>query len=209
LEAAGGSAVFVVADGKLIGAVVLADSIRESSARAVAHLRELGLKTVMLTGDNPDATKEVSRTVQIDSVVSKATPADKVAEVKKLQSQGEVVVLVGDGINDAPALAQADVGIALASGTDIAMGAASITLMRPDLQLLALAVGLSRATMRIIKQNLGWAFGYNVLLIPVAAGVLYPWLGVSLNPILAAVAMAFSSVSVVANSLRLRRVKLV
>jgi len=209
LEAAGGSAVFVVADGKLIGAVVLADSIRESSARAVAHLRELGLKTVMLTGDNPDAAKEVSRTVQIDAVVSKATPADKVAEVKKLQSQGEVVVLVGDGINDAPALAQADVGIALASGTDIAMGAASITLMRPDLQLLALAVGLSRATMRIIKQNLGWAFGYNVLLIPVAAGVLYPWLGVSLNPILAAAAMAFSSVSVVANSLRLRRVKLV
>ncbi|MGC8833032.1 MAG: heavy metal translocating P-type ATPase [Armatimonadota bacterium] len=209
LETADGTTVFVSADGKLIGAVVLADTIRESSAKAVAHLRKLGVKTVMLTGDSQKTADEVARAVQVDAVVSKATPADKVAEVKKLQARGEVVVLVGDGINDAPALAQANVGIALASGTDIAMGAAPITLIRPDLGLLAPAVALSRATMWVIRQNLVWAFGYNVLLIPVAAGALYPWLGVSLNPMLAAAAMAFSSISVVANSLRLKRVKLV
>ncbi|HEX7242176.1 MAG TPA: heavy metal translocating P-type ATPase [Longimicrobiaceae bacterium] len=200
--------VYVAVDGELAGVLAVADPVRDTSRRAVARMKRMGLEVVMLTGDNRRTAEAVAREAGVDRVVAGVLPEGKVAEVRRLQEEGRVVAMVGDGINDAPALAQADVGIAIGTGTDIAAEAADVVLMRGDLHGVAAAVELSRRTMRTMKQNLFWAFVYNVVGIPVAAGVLYPATGLLLSPILASAAMAFSSVSVVANSLRLRRARL-
>ena len=179
--------------------------MRPEAAETVTALRRLGLRVLMLTGDRPETARAVARAVGIDEVRARVRPDGKAAVVRELQDQGATVVMAGDGINDAPALAQADLGIAMGAGTDIAMAAGDVTLVRSDLRGVLTAVRLSRRTVRTIKQNLTWAFSYNVLLIPVAAGALFPVLGVQLDPMLAACAMALESLSVVGNSLRLRR----
>jgi Cu+-exporting ATPase len=196
--------VLVAVDGRAAGLIAIADPVRETSRAAVAELRALGLEVVMLTGDDERTARAVAREVGIERVVSEVLPSAKLAVVEGLKTEGKVVAMVGDGINDAPALAAADVGIAVGSGTDVAVEAADIALMRPDLRGVAEAIGLARATMRTIRQNLFWAFAYNVVGIPVAAGVLYPAFGILLTPTMGAAAMALSSVSVVTNSLRLR-----
>ena len=196
---------FVVVDGVLAGLIAVADPIKASSRDAVAQLQAMGLEVVMLTGDHQRTASAVARLAGIDRVVAGVLPAGKVAEIVRLQVTGRVVAMIGDGINDAPALAQADVGMAIGTGTDIAIDAGDIVLMRGDLRTAAQAIALARRTMRTMQQNLFWAFVYNVIGIPVAAGVLYPAFGLMLSPILASAAMAFSSVSVVSNSLRLRR----
>jgi Cu+-exporting ATPase len=208
LAAEGKTPMYVAIDGKLAGLVAVADPIRETSRAAIRRLHGMGLKVVMLTGDNRHTADAVARAAGIDRVVAEVLPEGKVAEIRRLQDAGETVAMVGDGINDAPALAQSDVGIAIGTGTDVAMEAADVTLMRGDLGGVAAAIHLSRRTMRTMKQNLFWAFIYNVIGIPIAAGILYPAFGLLLSPILASAAMAFSSVSVVFNSLRLRRVRL-
>ena len=204
----GKTPIYVSLDGKSAGIIAVADPLKESSVEALEKLRKLGLNVVMLTGDNKKTAEAIARKAGIDGVISEVLPEDKVHEIKKLQSERRQVAMVGDGINDAPALAQADVGIAIGSGTDVAMEASDITLIKGDLRGVASAIELSKRTIRVIKQNLFWAFFYNTAGIPVAAGVLYPFFGILLNPIFASAAMAFSSVSVVSNSLRLRRVKL-
>ncbi len=204
----GKTPIYVSLDGKSAGLIAVADPLKESSVEALEKLKKLGLKVVMLTGDNKKTAEAIARKAGIDGVISEVLPEDKVHEIRKLQSEGRRVAMVGDGINDAPALAQADVGIAIGSGTDVAMEASDITLIKGDLRGVASAIELSKRTIRVIKQNLFWAFFYNTAGIPVAAGVLYPFFGILLNPIFASAAMAFSSVSVVSNSLRLRRVKI-
>jgi len=202
--AQGDTPVYVAADGTLAAAIGVGDRLKPGAPEAIRRLRAMGLDVVMLTGDHRATAEAVARAAGIERVVAEVLPEGKVAEVRRLQAEGRVVAMVGDGINDAPAIAQADVGIAIGTGTDIAMQASDLTLMRGDLGGVAAAIELSRRTMRTMKQNLFWAFAYNVIGIPVAAGVLYPFIGLLLSPILASAAMAFSSVSVVSNSLRLR-----
>ncbi|CAN5664875.1 heavy metal translocating P-type ATPase [soil metagenome] len=204
LAGEGKTPVYVAVDGRLAALLAIADPIRSTSRDAIDRLRRLGLDVMLLTGDNERTANAIARAAGIDQVVAGVLPDGKVAELKRLQSDGKIVAMVGDGINDAPALAQADIGMAMGTGTDIAAEAADVVLMRGDLTSVVQAVRLSRSTMRTMKQNLFWAFIYNVIGIPVAAGALYPLLGLLLSPILASLAMAFSSVSVVTNSLRLR-----
>jgi Cu+-exporting ATPase len=202
----GKTVVYLAVAGRLLGLIAAADLLKADAAAAVAALRTRGIEVLMLTGDRRATAEAIARQAGIDRVLAEVLPEDKARQVRALrESNASVVAMVGDGINDAPALAAADVGIAMGSGTDVAIEAADVTLMRGDVGGVVVAVDLSRRTIRIIKENLAWAFGYNVILIPVAAGVLYPLWGLLLSPMLAGAAMAFSSVSVVVNSLRLRR----
>ncbi|MDR0471208.1 MAG: cadmium-translocating P-type ATPase [Nitrososphaerota archaeon] len=203
-----GRGVTVLVDGQYMGRVVVLDKPKASSHAAIAKLKNRGIETVMITGDNKETAEAVAKQVGIERVFAEVMPQDKAEQVKKLQKEGRRVAMVGDGINDAPALAQADIGIAIGSGTDVAMESASIVLMKGDLVVVPMAINLSRATIRNIKQNLFWAFGYNVVGIPIAAGVLYVFGGPLLTPIFAAGAMSLSSVSVVMNALRLKGAKL-
>ena len=195
---------FVVVDGKAAGLIGVADPIKDTAPEAIRELHREGLRIVMLTGDSQTTAKAVAAKLAIDDVIAEVLPDQKAAAVKRLQDQGHVVAMAGDGINDAPALAQAEVGIAMGTGTDVAMEAADITLVKGDLRGIVRARRLSDATMRNIRQNLFFAFIYNSLGVPVAAGVLYPLFGVLLSPMIAAAAMSFSSVSVIVNALRLR-----
>jgi Cu+-exporting ATPase len=206
LRAEGKTAMFVAVDGKVAGLLSVADPIKETTQEAIDKLHEEKVRIVMLTGDNETTAKAVAEKLGIDEYVGEVLPEDKAAGVKDFQQKGSVVAMAGDGINDAPALAQAQVGIAMGTGTDVAMESARVTLVKGDLRGIVRARLLSKATMRNIKQNLFFAFIYNALGVPIAAGVLYPVFGLLLSPMIAAAAMSFSSVSVVANALRLRRV---
>jgi Cu+-exporting ATPase len=208
LQEEGKTAVFVAIDGKPAGILAVADPIKPTTAEAIRDLHTLGLKLVMLTGDNRRTAAAVARQLSLDAVEAEIEPAGKVAYVTKLRAEGKHVAMAGDGINDAPALSEAEVGIAMGTGADVAMQSAGITLVRGDLRGLATAIRLSHATMRNIRENLFFAFLYNALGIPVAAGVLYPFFGLLLSPIIAGAAMSLSSVSVISNALRLRKVKL-
>ena len=207
-SAAGQTPLWVAVDGRLAGLILVADRVRANSRAAVAEFRRAGLRVVMLTGDNQRVARAMGEQVGVTDVIAEVLPEGKLEAIRRLQSEGRVVAMVGDGVNDAPALAQADVGVAMASGSDVAMEAGDVTVMRSDLHGVSEAMRLSRATMRVMRQNLFWAFAYNVVMIPLAAGVLYPVWGVRLSPVLASAAMAFSSVSVVTNSLRLSGWKL-
>lgn len=205
--AEGKTPVYAAIDGRLAAVIAIADAVKSGSPGTIARLTQLGLTVTMLTGDHQGTAEAVARRSGIARVVAGVLPEGKVAEIKRLQEAGEVVAMVGDGINDAPALAQADVGIAVGTGADIAREASDVTLMRPDLRAVVSTILLARRTMRVMKQNLFWAFVYNVIGIPIAAGALYPLFGLLLSPVLASAAMAFSSVSVVSNSLRLQQAR--
>jgi Cu+-exporting ATPase len=208
LREQGQTVVLVAVDGRVAGLLGIADRVKETTKEALAALHAEGVRVVMVTGDNAATAGAVARATGIDVVVADVLPEQKVAEVDRLQREGHRVAMAGDGINDAPALARADVGIAMGTGTDVAMESAEVTLVKGDLRGIARARRLSRATMRNIRQNLFFAFVYNVLGVPMAAGALYPFLGILLSPMIASAAMTFSSVSVIANALRLRRVQL-
>ena len=223
LSAQGKTPMFLACDDRAMGLVAVADTVKQEASEGLAKLRDMGLEVVMLTGDNTQTAHTIASELGMNWVEAEVLPQDKAAVIKRLQSEGRRVAMVGDGINDAPALVQSDVGMAMGSGTDVAMESADITLIRSDVNGVAAALDLSKQTIRTIKQNLFWAFFYNVMLIPVAAGALYPvFQGIGgvpgsldfffgeqgfLNPALAALAMAFSSVTVVSNSLRLRQTK--
>ena len=204
----GKTSAFVAVDGLPAGLLAIADTLKETTAAAVARLRKMGLEVIMLTGDDRRAAQAMALDAGIDRVLPEVLPGEKAEVVRKLQSEGKRVAMVGDGINDAPALVQADLGIAIGTGTDVAMESSDITLISGDPAGVASAIELSRRTVRAIRQNLFWAFFYNVVGIPIAAGVLFPVFGILLNPMIASMAMAFSSVSVVSNSLRLRRARI-
>jgi Cu+-exporting ATPase len=206
LAAEGKTCVFVAEGIRAIGIICLSDVPRESAKETITTLKDMGLKVAMITGDNISTARAVGIALGIEQIMAEVLPADKANEINRLREQGEVVAMVGDGINDAPALTAADIGIAIGAGTDVAMEASDITLIKDDLRSVPMAIRLSFETMKVIRQNLFWAFFYNILGIPVAAGVLYPFFGILLNPEFAAAAMALSSVSVVSNSLRLKRV---
>ena len=199
---------FAAIDGKPAGLLGVADPVKASTPEAIDLLHQEGLRIVMLTGDNRTTAESVARRLKIDEVQAEVLPEQKVAAIKRFQAEGHIVAMAGDGINDAPALAQAHVGIAMGTGTDVAMESAGVTLVKGDLRAIARARRLSHGTMRNIRQNLFFAFVYNMLGVPVAAGVLYPFIGVLLSPMIASAAMTFSSVSVIANALRLRKIVL-
>ena len=207
LACEGKTPMYIAINNKIAGIIAVADILKENSAKAIKKLHEMGIEVAMITGDNKKTAQAIASQVGIDRVLAEVLPQDKSSEVKKLQEEGKFVAMVGDGINDAPALAQADIGIAIGSGTDVAMESADIVLMRSDLLDVPIAIRLSKSTMTNIKENLFWAFGYNVIGIPIAAGVLYLFGGPLLNPVIAALAMAFSSTSVLLNALRLKRFK--
>ena len=209
LSEAGKTPLWIAVNGELAGMIAVADTVKPTSVQAIRQMHAGGLRVVMLTGDNERTSGAIARMVGVDEVVAGVLPAGKVDSVKRLQAEGHVIAMVGDGVNDAPALAQADVGLTMANGADIAMEAGDVTLMRNDLTGVAMAIALSRGTMRVMRQNLFWAFVYNVIGIPLAAGALYPVFGLLLSPVLASAAMALSSFSVVMNSLRLRRLNLI
>jgi len=208
LENQGQTAMLLSFDGKIVGLIAVADTLKEYSKTAVEMLHQMGKKVAIITGDNQRVGQAIAKQVGIDRVLAEVLPQEKSAEIKKLQSEGNIVAMVGDGINDAPALAQADLGIALGSGTDVAMETGEIILIKDDLRDVVIAIDLSKYTLKKIKQNLFWAFFYNVIGIPIASGILYPFTGWLLNPAIAAAAMAFSSVSVVLNSLSMKKYKL-
>jgi Cu+-exporting ATPase len=208
LAAEGKTAIYVAIDGVLAGLLAVADPIRDTSRSAIARMHHMGLDVVMLTGDTQRTADAIARLAGVDRVVAGVLPEGKVTEISRLQSEGRVVAMVGDGVNDSPSIAKADVGMAIGTGTDVAIEAADVVLMRADLNSAVDAIELSRRTMQTMKQNLFWAFAYNVIGIPIAAGVLYPAFGILLSPVLASAAMAFSSVSVVGNSLRLRHARI-
>jgi Cu+-exporting ATPase len=208
LQKEGQTVVFVAINNRAAGIIAIADPIKASTQNAIRELRQLGLKIIMLTGDNERTARAVSEKLGIDQVEAGVAPKDKHARIEALRREGAIVAMAGDGINDAPALAAADVGIAMGTGTDVAMESAGITLVKGDLNGIVHAFRLSRVVMRNIRQNLFFAFVYNALGIPIAAGIFYPWFGWLLSPILAGAAMSLSSVSVIGNALRLQRVKL-
>jgi Cu+-exporting ATPase len=202
---AGKTPLYVALGGELAAIIAVADPMKETTPEAIAALQAQGLRVVMITGDNNRTARAIGQRLGIEEVVAEVLPTGKADVIRQLQAGGERVAFVGDGINDAPALAQADIGLAIGTGTDIAIESADVVLMSGDLNGVPRAIALSKATIANIRQNLVWAFGYNVLLIPVAAGALYPAFGVLLSPMVAGLAMALSSVSVLANALRLRR----
>ena len=208
LRTDGKTVMFVAVDGVVVGLLGVADPIKESTPEAIRQLHREGMRIVMLTGDNRTTATAVANELDIDELNAEVLPDQKAEVVKHLQSEGSVVAMAGDGINDAPALAQAHVGIAMGTGTDVAMESAGVTLVKGDLRGIVRARRLSRATMRNIRENLFFAFAYNSLCVPIAAGVLYPFFGLLLSPMIAAAAMSFSSVSVIGNALRLRRVEI-
>jgi Cu+-exporting ATPase len=205
LEEDGKTVMFLAMNRNVMGAIAVADTLKEHSLEAVKQLKEMGLEIIMLSGDNEKTANAIGRKLGINRVIAEVLPADKAKIIKNLQGEGKMVAMVGDGINDAPALAQADVGIAIGGGTDVAKEVGGIILIKDDLRDVVTAIQLSKSMMGKIKQNLFWAFFYNIAFIPVAAGALYPIFHTLLNPIFAAIAMAFSSVTVVTNSLLLRR----
>jgi Cu+-exporting ATPase len=208
LSRMGRTLMYVAVDGKFSALMAAADTVKKSSREAITKLKSMGIDVYMITGDNKNTANVIASEVGIDHVLSDVLPGEKAGEVKRLQESGRKVAMVGDGINDAPALVQADVGMAIGTGTDVAVESADVVLMRGDLNEVPAAIALGRATIRNIKQNLFWAFVYNLLGIPFAAGIVYLFGGPLLSPIFAGAAMAFSSVSVVSNALRLRRKKL-